>query len=444
MNSPMDAVQRRRRAANGAFGVWTTPLGPTIGVLRSFHPDAWPVLAVLLTWLLMAGLYPVFAASNAMLVFTGGSLGYLVGSRVSHLGTWSGGILVPRYLRSLFALCLCAVVLPTLLTAFACWSLGNPQPAVAPALLVGLAMARRAIRKPLPPSGAGVWWLILIFALLCGGAFAGQRSPLVQLAQATSVLSNVWIQLACAVGAGFVVSGLSRALAQPTTHDDDNVVSPVGLGDFSLGEIRSGTSYAAAQLGVIVLIWYFFPKTAEWMFLFFWYLSLAQAMIEWWGTTAHIQLSRDWVFGAARNRNDLGRRTAAHALWISLPWLVLGTGWSGVHALVAPGNEAFFLKEVLLAHIAALLLVTSLCHLTRRLPPSFPCQAGVEALLVGLFTGGCYYFLDQDYDAGGHAVLLLALIGAAVLAVLLGGRALAQAEVLTEVSDFRDWRKRKR
>ncbi len=391
----------------------------------------------MMIWLFMAVPYPFFAASNAMLVLTVGSLGYLVGSRAGQLGVWSGGILVPRYTRSLFALCVLGVVLPTLLAGLACLWLGNPLPAVAPAMLVGAATTRYAIRRGLDPSAIMIWWLILLFVV---GISAGARSHFIQ---AASVLSNVWVQLACAAAAGLIAPGLCRELVRPTARIEAVVLSSGGLGEFSLRDLRLGSSIAAGQLGAIVLIWYFIPKTAGQIFPSLWFVSLAAVLFSWWETTVHTQLSRDWVLGVARDRTDLGRRTAARAVWMSLPWLVLGTAWSGIHALVTDGEEAFFLKEVLLAHIAALLFATSLCHLTRRLPPSFSCRWGVFLLLMMVLGGGCGYFASQDYDAGDNAVLLLVLIGAAVLTVLLGGRALAQAE-LTEVSTIPGWRKRKR
>ena len=155
MTPPVDSVARRDRAMNGALGSWIATLKPTAEVLRSFHPETWAVFVILATCLIMAGLYPFFAASNAVLVFTVASLGCLVGSRIGQLAVWSGSILVPRYTRSLFALCVSGVVLATLLTGLVCWSFGNPAPAVAPAMLVGVAMMRRAIRRPVVPRVVG-------------------------------------------------------------------------------------------------------------------------------------------------------------------------------------------------------------------------------------------------------------------------------------------------
>lgn len=431
MSSP-EAASRKGRFTNGVFGRWTVLARPAIGVLGSFLPDVWPALVVLCTWLFMAALYPFFAASNAMLVFTVGSLAYLVGSRVGQLGVWSGGILVPGYTGSLFVLCVSGVVLPTVLTGLVCWSLGNSVPAVAPAMLVGAVMMRSAIRRPVPPSGVGIWWVILAFATLCGAAFAGARQPLVQLAHATSVLSHAGVQLTALVGAGLIVPGAHRALARTTTVIDRTVPSPIGFGVAPVEDLRNGARNAATALGMIVLIWYFFPKTAEVMFLVFWFVSLCGTVSDWWESTVHVQLSRNWIFGIARDRNDLGRRAAARVVWMSLPWLVLGSGWSGIHALLTASGDAFFLKEVLLMQIAALLVATSLCHLTRRLPPSFPCRTGVVALLMGLGGGSCAYFA-YDHHATGYATLFLALIGAAMLTVFVGGHALARAEILSEV-----------
>ena len=432
MSSPVDSVARRDRAMNGALGRWIATLRPTVEVLRSFHPEGWAVFVILMTCLIMAGLYPFFAASNAMLVFTVACLAYLVGSRIGQLAVWSGSILVPRYTRSLFALCVSGVVLATLLTGLVCWSFGNPAPAVAPAMLVGVAMMRRAIRRPVVPRVVGVWWVILAFATLCG-VFDGAPQPLVQLAQASSALSHVWIQLGALAGLGLIVPGTRRALAPPTAGIDRAVQSLIGFGAFAREDLRKGASDAAQALGMLILMWYFFPKSIEMIFLSVWLVSYGSAVLNWWECTVHVQLSRDWIFGIAQDREQLGRRAAARVVWMSLPWLVLGTGWSGIHAFATAPAEGFFLKEVLLVHIAALLVATVLCHLTRRLPPSFPFRLCVYLSVLVLVGSACGYFAFYDYHAGGYALLIFALIGATVLTVFLGGRALARAEVLTEI-----------
>ena len=418
---------------NGALGPWIATLKPDVEVLRSFHPEAWPVVVMLATCLIVAGLYPFFAASNAMLLFTVASVAYLVGSRISQLAVWSGGILVPRYTGSLFALCVCSVVLATLLTGLACWSLGNPVPAVAPAMLVGAAAMRLAIRRPVVPRNVAVWWVILAFAALCGGVFDGVRQPLVQMADVSSALSHAWIQLGALVGVGLIVPGTRRAMALPTTGNDRAVQSPIGFGSLSREDLRKGVSDAAQAFGMLLLMWYFFPKPIETMFLTVWIVSLGSVVFNWWECTVHVQLSRDWIFGIAQDRKELGRRAAVRVVWMSLPWLAFGIGWSGIHALTNAPAEGFFFKEVLVAHIAVLLIATVLCHLTRRLPPSFPGRLGIYSLLVGLGAGGGAYFSFHDYQASDYLVLVLVLIGTPLLTVFLGGRGLARAEVLTEI-----------
>ena len=432
MMSSQDSGSRRGYAANGVCGRRTSTIRLAIGVLGSFRPDVWPVLAVLCTWLFMASLYPYFAASNVMLVFTVASLAYLVGSRVGHLGVWSGGILVPRYARSLFLLCVSGVALPTLLAGLACWSLGNSVPALAPAMLVGAAMARHAIRRPVLPWGIGIWWLILAFITICGAALAGPRQPLVQLAHAASVLSHPWMQLPALIGAGLMVPGICRALARTTPVIERAVWLRTGLGDSSMEDLRTGALSAAVMLGMVVLWWCFFPRTAEDIFPFWWLVALGSTVFEWWQSIVHVQLSRSWIFGIALNREDLGRRAAAGVVWMSLPWLVLGSAWSGIHALITASAEAFLLKEVLLMQIAALLVATLLCHLTRRLPPTFFGRVGIFAVFIGLSWGSCEYLARDDHVTS-YVALILALIGAVLLTVFVGGRALARAEILSEV-----------
>ena len=229
MSSP-DTVSRSRRVTSGGFGKW----GPAIGILGSFRPDVWAVLVVLCTWLFIVYANPPFVASNAMPVFTGASLGCLVGRRIGQLGVWPGGILVPRYTGTLFVLGVSGVVVPTLLAGLVSWSLGNAVPAVAPALLVGAAMMRHAIRHP---SAVRLWLFILVSAALWGGAgFAVDRQPL--FADAASILSHAWTQVLALMGTCLVVPGVYRALARETTVFDRSVWSPSGLGNSLLEDRR--------------------------------------------------------------------------------------------------------------------------------------------------------------------------------------------------------------
>ena len=98
-------------------------------------------------------------------------------------------------------------------------------------------------------------------------------------------------------------------------------------------------------------------------------------------------------------------------------------------------------RKWLLAQIATLLVATLLCHVTRRLPPSFFGRTGICLVLLGLAWGPCAYLAEHDH-AIGYVTLILALIGAILLTVFVGGRALARAEILSEVYSPPGWRSR--
>ena len=437
MSSP-DTAPRGGRGTSSVFGAWASTLRPAIGVLGCFLPDVWLVFFVLLIWLFMAILFPSFAGSNVMLLFTVGSLACLVGSNVGRLAAWSGGILVPRYTGTLFVLCVAGVVLPTLLAGLACRYLGNAVPAVAPAMLLGAVVTRLGIRRPDPWAFVGV--LVLIWS--CGMVWG--VGSLVDLALATSVLSHAWIQLPALIGTGLIVPVVYRTLrtsARTTTVVGLAVQSPIGFSNSLREDLRDGVFFTLPMLGFLFLAWYFSPAIAEGMFLLCWLVWLVTMVFTWWQHVAHVQLSRSWIFGIALDRNDLGRRAAAGVVWMLLPALVLGAGWCGIQALMTASWEALFLKEVLLSQIAVLLVATSLFHLTRRLPPSSFGRAGIFAVHVGLAYGLCGYFARNDH-ATSYVALVLALIGSVLLTVFVGGRALARAEVLSEVSSPEGWRAR--
>ncbi|MDE0451767.1 MAG: hypothetical protein OXI90_08360 [Gammaproteobacteria bacterium] len=437
MSSP-DTAPRGGRGTSSVFGAWASTLRPAIGVLGCFLPDVWLVFFVLLIWLFMAILFPSFAGSNAMLLFTVGSLACLVGSRVGRLAAWSGGILVPRYTGTLFVLCVAGVVLPTLLAGLACRYLGNAVPAVAPAMLLGAVVTRLGIRRPDP------WAFVGVFVLIWSCGMVWGVGSLVDLALATSVLSHAWIQLPALIGTGLIVPVVYRTLrtsARTTTVVGLAVRSPIGFSNSLREDLRDGALIAVPMLGFLSLGWYFSPDIAENLFVFFWLVPLGTVIFTWWQSVAHVQLSRSWIFGIALDRNDLGRRAAAGVVWMSLPALVLGAGWSGIHALTTASGEAIFLKEILLSQIAVLLVATSLCQLTRRLPPSFFGHSCIFAVFLGLGGGLCWYFTYHDH-ATSYAMLILALIGAALLTVFVGGWALARAEILSEGYSPPGWRSR--
>ena len=403
---------------------------PTLELLRSFSREAWATSLVLAQWLFLAIANTPVAASNALLLWNVASLGCLVGSRVGELRAWPGTVLAAGYTRSLLTVCVVGTGSSTIAAAACCWFLGNSVPGIAPAFLVGLVVVRITIGAPIAPALIVVWNWLGVFALLYATILeAGTGAPS-RLVDATSALSHLPAQIASLLAAILVLHALRRAVRLPARR---NLARQTAAANTLLRmNWLSGFAHAAVILGIIVPIWYWSPKLAQWGFVVIWSFSLGQALLEWSMTAINVQMSRNWIFATATDRRDLGRRAAAYSLWLSLPWLVVGIGWSAIHALVKDADEDLFLSDVLCVQITAILAVTVWFNLARKLPPSAPVMFVAFVVLLTMVATGSAALSFIEYTAMGQVALVFALVGAAALAVFGGGRGLARAEILSE------------
>ena len=142
----------------------------------------------------------------------------------------------------------------------------------------------------------------------------------------------------------------------------------------------------------------------------------------------HTRLFWDWLPATTRSRAQLGRRCAAGLALRSVAWLPAGAMAVALQAWVAPQEPSFEL--LLLVHIAFLLLIAFLARVIYRWPPVPPLLllTGVTASLFLLFIFGLLSLIE--YTPLGHTLLVAALIASAWLAVFVGGRGLAKAEVV--------------
>ena len=395
-----------------------------LDLLASFRIEAWAALPVLAVWLLLALLDRAYAASNAVLVLVVGAIACLVGGRLGELRVWPATVLVPGYGQSLFLLCLAAAGSATALGALWSWWLGNPMPAIGPALLIALAATVVAMRIPAALTVVMVLSLGPVFALFLGVAFS--------LGYARSFdLSDVWTQLGALGGAGLIALRIRRSLVRPVIRPRHAGQPPVGFGRFPTEDLKVSAVSIGGTLCVLVALWYWLPHWLEFCFLIVWLGSFGNVLLSWW-FTVHVQLSRDWTFGIAEHRKELGRRAAVRLVWISLPWLVLGTAFAVVHAIATNSEYEFLLDDVLIIQSVTVASFVVLCGTTRRLPPSRPLVFFAGVPWIGLTGAACIALTFLDYTAWAHAVLVLAVIGAGALAVVVGGPALARAEILRE------------
>lgn len=396
----------------------------TLDLLGSFYIEAWAALPVLAVWLLLALLDRTYAASNTALVVVVGAVACLVGGRLGELRVWPATVLVPGYGQSLFLLCLAAAGSATALGALWSWWLGNPVPAVGPALLFALAATVIGMRIPAALTVVMVSSLGPVFALFLGGAF--------YLGYARSFdPSDVWTQLGAFGGAGLIALRIRRSLVRPVIRPRHDGQPPVGFGRFPTEDLKVSAVGIGGPLCVLVALLYWLPHWLEFFFLIVWMGSFGNVLLSWW-FTVHVQLSRDWTSGIAEHRAELGRRAGVRLVWISLPWLVLGTAFAVVHAIATNAEYEFLLDDVLIIQSVTVASFVVLCGTTRRLPPSRPLVFFAGVPWIGLTGAACIALTFLDYTAWAHAVLVLAVVGAGALAVVVGGPALARAEILRE------------
>lgn len=396
----------------------------TLDLLASFHIEAWAALPILAVWLLLPLLDRAYAASNVVLVLVVGAIGCLVGGRLGELRVWPATVLVPEYAQSLFLLCLAATGSATALGALWSWWLGNPLPAIGPALLIASAATWGAMRIPAVAVVAMVVSLAPVFPLwLAVAASLGLAMPF--------DLSGVWIQLGALGGVGLVTLGIRRALVRPAVRPRQDEQPPVGFGRFPTEDLRVSAGGIGGLLCVMVAVWYWLPHWLEFCFLMTWLVSLGNTLLSWW-FTAHVQLSRDWTFGIAAHRQELGRRAGVRLIWLSLPWLVLGMAFAVIHALATNAEDELLFDDVLIIQSVTIASFAVLCRATRRLPPARPLSFFVGVPWMGLTGAACVALTFLDYTAWAHSVLVLAVVGAGALAVGVGGPALARAELLSD------------
>lgn len=402
---------------NGGLGRWSAEVRRAFEPLRSFPIAAWGTVPLVVFWLALSALDRAIAASNAVLLCVVGAVACLVGGRLGELRAWPATVLVPRYGQSLFLLSLATAGSTTALGALWSWWLGNPFPAIGPALLVGAAATMGAMRIPLGFVVAMVLPLAPLLALVLAFALSFD-------------LSELWFQLGALGGVGLVTLRLRRALVLPATRFRQVAQPPVAFGKLPSKDLQVAFWNTAGALCVLIPLWYWLGPVVESIFVFPWFLALGNALLS-WRFTVHVQLSREWTFGIAEDRKDLGRRAAVRGVWMSLPWLILGILVAVIHSFVKSPEEGLLFDELLVIQTVAVASIAVLCG-TSQMPPSQPSRFFVAYLGLGSMGAACTALTVLDYAPWAHAMLVVALVVATIMAVRLGGSALARAEILSE------------
>lgn len=396
---------------------WSAEVRRAFEPLRSFRIEAWATIPILTFWLALSALDRSFAARDTVLLCVVAAIACLVGGRLGELRAWPATVLVPRYGQSLFFLCLVTAGSATALGAFWSWWLGNPSPAIGPALLIAIAAIAGAMRIP----AAVVVALVLPFA------------PILALFLAFAMsfdLSGIWSQLGAFAGIGLIAFQLWRALTRPPNRIRQVGQPRVAFGRFPTEELAMLAGGIGGTLLLIVPLWFWIPRMGESLFVLAWVVSLGNTLLS-WRFMLHVQLSREWTFGIAKDRKDLGRRAVVRGVWISLPGLVLGALVALVHSFVRSPEEGLLFDEVLVIQSVAVASIAALCSMG-QMPPSQLSRFLVGVLGLGSIAAACAALTFLEYTPWAHAVLVVALVVATIVAVRVGGSALARAEILSE------------
>ena len=403
---------------NDVLEMWPAEIRRIFEPLRSFRIEAWATIPILAFWLALSALDSGFAASDTVLLCVVGAIACLVGGRLGELGRWPATVLVPRYGQSLFLLCLTSAGSATALGALWSWWLGNPVPAIGPALLIAVGAMVGAMRIP----------AILVVATVL--PFTPILALFLPLAMSFD-LSAFWCQLGAITGVGLITFRLRRALTLPPDRFRQLRQQPVAFGRFPSEDLKVSAASIGATLLLLVPLWYWAPQWLDFHFVMLWFLALGNVLLSSW-FTVHVQLSRDWTFGIAADRRDLGRRASVRLLWLSLPSLVLGMVVAGIHALLSRGEDRLLFDDVLIIQSVTVASFSALWGLTRRLPPSQPSRFLIGVPWMGLTGGACAALTHLDDTAWAYSALVLAVVGAGAFAVAVGGPALARAEILSD------------
>ena len=412
---------------NGALDRWSADVRRTLEPLRSFRIEAWATIPIVAFWLALSVLDRSFGASDAVLLCVVGTVATLLGGRLGELIGWPATVLVPRYGQSLFLLCLTTAGSATALGALWSWWLGNPVPAIGPALLIAVAAIVGAMRIP----SLVVVVTVLSFTPLLA-LFLALAKRFVGVAPDVSFdFSGVWFQLGAFAGVGLVALRLRRTLTLPPNRFRQLRQQPVAFGRFPSEDLNVSAASIGGTLLLLVPLWYWAPHLFDFLFVMAWFLALANPLLASW-FTVHVQLSRDWTFGIAADRRDLGRRAGVRLLWMSLPSLVLGMMVAGIHAIFSRAEDGLLFDDILIVQSMAVASFAALWGVTRRLPPSQFFRFLIGVPWMGLTGGACAALTHLDDTAWAYSALVLAVVGAGIFAVGVGGSALARAEILSE------------
>ena len=94
-------------------------------------------------------------------------------------------------------------------------------------------------------------------------------------------------------------------------------------------------------------------------------------------------------------------------------------------------EEGLLFDEVLVIQSVAVAFIAALCSMS-QVPPSQLSRFFVAVLGLGSMGAACAALTFLEYTPWAHAVLVVALVVATIVAVRVGGSALARAEILSD------------
>lgn len=402
----------------------------TAGAMRVFRPDAKFIVAATGGCFLFAQLFTAFgshpANANVVVLWLLAAVGGTVGNRIAGMLPFHGFVLVEGLARSTILASYGLIAIASVVGAALCLTVGNGIPPIAPGIFVALVMIAHHRHTQL---------VTAFGALFTVGTVAWRDLELERYTEFASALSHPWMQLAALVATVPVVHRFRMALRLPVLLDSRSIATAEdpSLRQAVLKNVARSARGLVGMLLFALFLWVLHPDLPGFAYrlvaLGWLLLMVVAATIE---SDIESRMARDWLLGVTDSRLALSRRCVAVDVLCIISWIPVGMVGVVLHATLLDAQGDTLLVILLLGLVAGFAMIALRGWTLGRLSDGW--QTGIDLLALHLLLAGVFVLDMAEYAASDYALLVSAAVVAGALAVEVGGRGVAKAQILNSSS----------